>query len=108
METLVYIDSEEFFFNKLSESTNGNTIGFNFEIVEYYEENKVFKGLIKDWLVQFQERYFWITDIKMKYRCKDLNGCFRVKGLNSVLATGFCSGKIFAHIKIEIINKEMD
>ncbi|OUL35868.1 hypothetical protein BV375_01185 [Nostoc sp. 106C] len=39
-----------------------------------------------------------ITDTRV--RKTDLNGTFRVKGMSSVLAEGFCKGTEFLHIKI--------
>jgi crossover junction endodeoxyribonuclease RusA len=40
-----------------------------------------------------------ITDTAV--RKTDINGSFRVRGMSSVLAEGFCRGNEFLHIKVE-------
>lgn len=35
-------------------------------------------------------------------RKRNLNGSFRVRGMSSVLAEGFCTGKEFIHIKVDV------
>lgn len=42
---------------------------------------------------------YQITDFVSRRR--NLNGSFRVKGMSSVLAEGFCKGKEFLHLLIE-------
>ena len=41
-----------------------------------------------------------VTDVVSRKR--DLNGSFRVRGMSSVLAEGFCTGKEFIHIKVDV------
>jgi crossover junction endodeoxyribonuclease RusA len=42
---------------------------------------------------------YQITDFVSRRR--NLNGSFRIRGLSSALAEGFCSGQEFLHIRIE-------
>ncbi len=41
-----------------------------------------------------------ITDTQI--RKTDINGSFRVRGMSSILAEGFCRGNEFLHIRIEL------
>ena len=41
-----------------------------------------------------------ITDTEV--RKTDINGSFRVRGMSSVLAEGFCRGNEFIHVRIEV------
>jgi crossover junction endodeoxyribonuclease RusA len=42
----------------------------------------------------------WITDTRV--RKTDLNGAFRTRGMSRVLADGFCEGREFLYVRIEL------